>query len=386
LSQEIRIAHSRTLEHPIIWVGVIGSTLGSIVLLDRFAWLALPLILAVVFYYLVHPFLVRLQHWGLAPQHSLAIFLVLASLLCVVASLTLLPAMLNSVSQFQTNLPDTMQRLTQIASEFLKNIEARFPMAKRAGLAEGLEARIDFFAQGKGTQFAGDAALFAFKWLPSLLLVPFLTFFFLRDGTAFHQMILRAVPNAFFEKTLLLFDRMDRQMHAYFRGMFWLTMLDTVTLGIGLWFLGLDKGVFTFSHAMLLGLICAVFAWVPYVGTAVGGLVAVCVCALQAPHDPQLLLGVVLLFCGVRLLDEFLYTPMTVGRALHVHPLVTVMMIFAGGMLGGVYGLLLALPLLGIFTVLGQMFGEIWFDPRLRARHAARNLIEKQLASKDLGL
>ena len=386
MNSETRPTPARSLEHPVLWVGVIAGTLGSIVLLERIAWLALPLILAVVFYYLVHPFLLRLQHWGISPQHSLSLFLVLALILCVIASLTVLPAMLNSVSHFQTNLPETMQRLTQIASEFLKNIEDRFPMARRAGLVAGLESRIDFFAQGKGTQFAGDAALFAFKWLPSLLLVPFLTFFFLRDGTAFHQMILRAVPNAFFEKTLLLFDRMDRQMHAYFRGMFWLTLLDTVTLGLGLWLLGLDKNVFSFSHAMLLGLICAVFAWVPYVGTAVGGVVAVSVCALQSPHNPQLLLGVVLLFCGVRLLDEFLYTPMTVGRALHVHPLVTVMMIFAGGMLGGVYGLLLALPLLGIFTVLGQMFGEIWFDPRLRARHAARNLIEKQLASRDLGL
>ena len=232
MNQENRPSHPRTLEHPVIWIGVIGGTLGSIVLLDRIAWLALPLILAVVFYYLVHPVLIRLQHWGVAPQHSLVIFLVLASLVCVVASLTVLPAMLNSLNQFQSNLPETMQRLTQIASEFLRNIEARFPMAKKAGLAEGLQARIDFFAQGKGTQFAGDAALFAFKWLPSLLLVPFLTFFFLRDGTAFHQLILRAVPNAFFEKTLLLFDRMSRQMHAYFRGMFWLTVLDTVSQNI----------------------------------------------------------------------------------------------------------------------------------------------------------
>jgi predicted PurR-regulated permease PerM len=386
LSPESPFSSQRTLEHPIIWVGVIAGALGSIVLLDRIAWLALPLILAVVLYYLVQPFLVQLQHGGVTPPQALAIFLFLASLLCVIASLTILPATLNSVSQFQANLPQTVERLTQIASEFLNTVEARFPLAQKAGLSEGLEGRIDFFAQGKGTQFAGDAALFAFKWLPSLLLVPFLTFFFLRDGTAFHQLILRAVPNAFFEKTLLLFDRMDRQMHAYFRGMFWLTVLDTLTLGLGLWLLGWQDGVFSFPHAMVLGLVCAVFAWVPYVGTAVGGLIAVCVCALQAPHDPRLLLGVVLLFCGVRLLDEFVYTPMTVGRALHVHPLITVMMIFAGGMLGGVYGLLLALPLLGIFTVLGQMFGEIWFDPRLRARHAARNLLEKQLASKDLGI
>ncbi|NBS84322.1 MAG: AI-2E family transporter, partial [Verrucomicrobia bacterium] len=85
-------------------------------------------------------------------------------------------------------------------------------------------------------------------------------------------------------------------------------------------------------------------------------------------------------------LDEFVYTPMTVGRALQMHPLITVMMIFTGGMLGGVYGLLLAMPLLGVFSVLGQMFGEIWFDPRLRARHQARILLEKHLASKDLDL
>jgi hypothetical protein len=51
-----------------------------------------------------------------------------------------------------------------------------------------------------------------------------------------------------------------------------------------------------------------------------------------------------------------------------------------------VYGLLLAMPLLGIFTVLGQMFGEIWFDPRLRARYQARGILEKRLASKDLEL
>jgi len=44
------------------------------------------------------------------------------------------------------------------------------------------------------------------------------------------------------------------------------------------------------------------------------------------------------------------------------------------------------MPLLGIFTVVGQMFGEIWFDPRLRARYQARGILEKRLASKDLEL
>jgi predicted PurR-regulated permease PerM len=150
-----------------------------------------------------------------------------------------------------------------------------------------------------------DVALFLLHWLPSLLLVPFLTFFFLRDGTAFHRLVLRAVPNAFFEKTLLLFDRMDEQMRAYFRGMFGLTMLDTVSLGLGLWFLGHKSGIFGFWDAMFLGLICAIFAWVPYIGSGLGGILAVATVAVKAPQSSGLMVAVVFLFVGVRRHDEF---------------------------------------------------------------------------------
>ncbi|MCX6934716.1 MAG: AI-2E family transporter [Verrucomicrobia bacterium] len=380
------MANDRSLEHPIIWVAVICGALGSIVLLNTVAWLAFPLVLAVVLFYLVQPLLQRLQLSGVTPNQALGIFLAAATILTVIASVTVLPAIFNSLSEFQNQLPEHWTRLQSVLRQDLLSIEGRFHFAQRAGLADGFQAQLDHFVASSGKAYLADSILFLIHWLPSLLLVPFLTFFFLRDGTAFHRLILRAVPNAFFEKTLLLFDRMDGQMRAYFRGMLGLTLLDTVSLGLGLWFLGHWDGVFGFWDAMLLGLICAVFAWVPYVGSAIGGLVAVATCAVKAPQDGGLLLSVVILFLAVRLLDEFLYTPLTVGRALRMHPLITVMMIFAGGMLGGVYGLLLAMPLLGIFTVLGQMFGEIWFDPRLRARQQARNLLEKRLASKDLDL
>jgi predicted PurR-regulated permease PerM len=316
----------------------------------------------------------------------LGIFLGAATVLTVIFSILVLPKMLNFLSEFQNQIPTYWERLQSVLRENLLTLEDRFAFAKKARLADGMEEQLNVFLAGSGKEYVADVALFLLHWLPSLLLVPFLTFFFLRDGTAFHRLVLRAVPNAFFEKTLLLFDRMDAQMRAYFRGMFGLTMLDTVSLGLGLWFLGKGPGIFGFWDAMFLGLICAIFAWVPYIGSGIGGILAVATVAVKAPQSSGLMLAVVFLFLGVRLLDEFIYTPMTVGRALRMHPLVTVMMIFSGGMLGGVYGLLLAMPLLGIFTVLGQMFAEIWFDPRLRARYHARGMLEKRLASKDLGI
>jgi predicted PurR-regulated permease PerM len=376
----------RSLEHPIIWVAVIGGALGSILLLKAVAWLAFPLILAVVLYYLVQPLLQKLQLAGVTPGQALGIFLGAATVLTVIFSILVLPKMLNFLSDFQNQIPTYWERLQSVLRDNLLALEDRFAFAKKARLADGMEEQLNVFLAGSGKEYVADVALFLLHWLPSLLLVPFLTFFFLRDGTAFHRLVLRAVPNAFFEKTLLLFDRMDAQMRAYFRGMFGLTMLDTVSLGLGLWFLGEGPGIFGFWDAMFLGLICAIFAWVPYIGSGLGGILAVATVAVKAPQSSALMLAVVFLFLGVRLLDEFIYTPMTVGRALRMHPLVTVMMIFSGGMLGGVYGLLLAMPLLGIFTVLGQMFAEIWFDPRLRARYQARGMLEKRLASKDLGI
>lgn len=376
----------RALEHPIIWVAVIGGALGSILLLKAVAWLAFPLILAVVLYYLVQPLLQKLQLAGVTPGQALGIFLGAATVLTVIFSILVLPKMLNFLSDFQNQIPTYWERLQSVLRDNLLALEDRFAFAKKARLADGMEEQLNVFLAGSGKEYVADVALFLLHWLPSLLLVPFLTFFFLRDGTAFHRLVLRAVPNAFFEKTLLLFDRMDAQMRAYFRGMFGLTMLDTVSLGLGLWFLGKGPGIFGFWDAMFLGLICAIFAWVPYIGSGIGGILAVATVAVKAPQSSGLMLAVVFLFLGVRLLDEFIYTPMTVGRALRMHPLITVMMIFSGGMLGGVYGLLLAMPLLGIFTVLGQMFAEIWFDPRLRARYQARSMLEKRLASKDLGI
>ena len=376
----------RSLEHPIIWVAVIGGALGSILLLKAVAWLAFPLILAVVLYYLVQPLLQKLQLAGVTPGQALGIFLGAATVLTVIFSILVLPKMLGFLADFQNQIPTYWERLQSVLRDNLLALEDRFAFAKKARLADGMEEQLNVFLAGSGKEYVADVALFLLHWLPSLLLVPFLTFFFLRDGTAFHRLVLRAVPNAFFEKTLLLFDRMDEQMRAYFRGMFGLTMLDTVSLGLGLWFLGHKSGIFGFWDAMFLGLICAIFAWVPYIGSGLGGILAVATVAVKAPQSSGLMVAVVLLFLGVRLLDEFVYTPMTVGRALRMHPLITVMMIFSGGMLGGVYGLLLAMPLLGIFSVLGQMFAEVWFDPRLRARYHARGMLEKKLASKDLGI
>ena len=161
---------------------------------------------------------------------------------------------------------------------------------------------------------------------------------------------------------------MDKTARAYFQGLISLTILDTIALAIGLWVIGL-------SGALTLGLICAVLAWVPYVGSILGCLLVVLVAATDFPLDPWMAYGAIIVFLLVRLLDDFVFMPLTIGRSLRMHPLLTVLMIFVGGAVAGVAGLMLVLPLLGIAMVVGETVGLIVTDPRLQARYAhARRL------------
>ena len=183
----------------------------------------------------------------------------------------------------------------------------------------------------------------------------------LREGQRFQRFLANAVPNAFFERTLMLMQQVDHATRAYLVGMAKLTVLDTLTLALGLWWLGIPQ-------PLLLGLVCAVLAWVPYIGSLAGGLLVVLVTATDAPQSPGLVLWAAGLFVLVRLLDDFVYLPLTIGRSLSMHPLVTVVMIFVGGALAGVVGLMLVLPVLGVVMVIGSTVGAVLTDARLVAR------------------
>ena len=80
-----------------------------------------------------------------------------------------------------------------------------------------------------------DALLGAAAWLPSLLLAPFLAFFFLRDGRRFLKFLGDAVPNAYFERTLYMVERVDNTARAYFQGLLKLTLINTLCLAAGPW-------------------------------------------------------------------------------------------------------------------------------------------------------
>ena len=362
---------------PFVWASIIAVTCLLLLAFQKILFLVVPFLLALILYYILYPTMQRLVLAGMSREIAASLVTLVFLVVVVVCAYLMLPWITLHMIDWQIAVARYLKGGISLLERSLAELEGRYGMLQRAHLAATVGQRLNDFTSGFAEQYVAPILFGIAAWTPSLLLTPFLSFFFLKDGHHFQSFLARAVPNAFFERTLYLMSEVDLAARAYFLGLMKLTVLDTVTLAIGLWLLGMPA-------PLGLGLIAAVLAWVPFVGSILGGVVVVLVAATDFPNEPAMAAWVVGLFIFVRLLDDFIYMPLTIGKSLHMHPLVAVLMIFIGGAVAGILGLMLVLPVLGIVMVVCETIGAVVTDSRLMARYWHGQSLRKAQASADL--
>ena len=347
---------------------VIATTSLLLYCFQKIIWLVLPALLALIVYYALRPLVEALVVRGLSHKTAAKCVWVVLQLitgLLVVSAALLVAAKAGSwQNAFEHYLASGQHLLTQTAG----SLERFLPIFKRMNLTIQIDQQSQQFIDEFAAKHVLPLALTLVKWLPSLLLVPFLAYFMLSESARLKKYLIGSVPNAFFERSLLLFSRLDSSLQNYFRGLLLLTLMDTICLWLGLQALGIH-------NAIWLGFAAAVLAWIPYLGSAVGYVIIVLLTAADFPDKTWMPYASLTVCVVVRLLDDFVFMPLTVGHNLHLHPLLSVLMLFLGGMVAGPTGLVLALPLFGVVSVTGETVSQIVTDRKLRARYkAARQL------------
>lgn len=364
---------------PVVWVANIAATCLVLFLFQKILWLVVPFILALIVYYALLPFKLRLVLGGFSHDSAAAWVSGVSFLLLLAVLLVGAPKLLSESISWQTTATRYLDGGISMLTATLKQLEGRFSILAQAHVSQSLGEQIALFSAQFAEKYLPVIVMGIAAWSPSLMLAPFLAFFMLRDGWRFRKFLIRAVPNAYFERSLYLMDQVDRTARLYFVGLIELTLLDTFCLAGGLWLIGV-------SAPLLLGFLTAVLAWIPYIGSVLGCILVVLVAATDFPGDPGVAYAAVGLFVAVRLLDDFVFMPLTIGKSLNMHPLLTVLMIFVGGAVAGVPGLMLVLPVLGVTMVLGETLGQLLTDPRLRARHTHERALQQRLVERDLTL
>ena len=196
-------------------------------------------------------------------------------------------------------------------------------------------------------------------WLANIVLLPVLTFFFLRDWDMLVSRVASLVPRDSLPTVTRLARESDAVLGGFLRGQLLVMLILGVFYGLGLWLVGLDLG-------LLIGLIAGLFTFVPYLGPASGivlGLIAAMVQYGDWPH----LAGVLAVFGIGQVIETYWLTPKLVGDRIGLHPMAVIFAVMAGGVLFGFLGMLLALPVAAVANVLLRFAEERYTHSRLYA-------------------
>ena len=362
---------------PLVWVATFVCTTLLLLALKQALWLVVPFLMAIILYYVLFPAVRYVTLKGVDRETGAAIVAGTTLVIGVVALVPTLPWLAAQAVSGQEAVFRYLAGGRLLVERTLAMLESQFAFLRELDFHTEMTRRMDEFGGTYVKEHLAEALLGVAAWLPAMLLAPFLAFFFLRDGRRFLKYIAEAVPNAYFERTLYMIDRVDGTARAYFQGLMKLTLIDTICLAIGLAAIGMPS-------AFALGLMSAVLAWVPFIGSVIACVIVVLVAATDFPATPWVVYAAITLFLVVRLLDDFVFMPLTVGRSLHMHPLPTVLFIFLGGAVAGVPGLILVLPLAGVVMVVAGTIGGIVNDPRLGARHAFSKKLQHERITADL--
>ncbi|MET8469739.1 AI-2E family transporter [Streptomyces sp. NPDC006422] len=183
--------------------------------------------------------------------------------------------------------------------------------------------------------------------LTGVLLTIFSTLFLLYDGRRIWDWTLKLVPAQARPGIAGAGPRAWRTLTAYVRGTVIVALIDAIFIGLGIFFLGVPM-------AVPLAVFIFLFAFVPLVGAVVSGALAVVVALVtQGVFTAVMTLAVVL---AVQQIEGHILQPFILGRAVRVHPLAVVLAVAAGGMVAGIGGAVVAVPLVAVTnTVVGYL-------------------------------
>lgn len=205
-----------------------------------------------------------------------------------------------------------------------------------------------------GTFFTSTLTL-AGSLVIGLFSVVFIAFFFLREEGLFKEFVSSLVPADYGPKVRVIIDDISRLLTRYFGGvLIQISLITTiVTLLLEL------SGV---RNAFLIGLFAAFINVIPYIGPIIGavfGLIMTVSSNLDLDFYSEmrpLLFKVAGTFALVQLLDNFIFQPFILGSRVLAHPLEIFIIVMVGAKIGGITGMILAIPVYTIIRVVARAF------------------------------
>jgi predicted PurR-regulated permease PerM len=335
---DVDVPHSLRIAAAWSWrlivIGVVGWALLNAI--ARIQIVVIPLAIALLLSALLAPAVGWLRRARFPRSLATAVVLV-GGLAAVVGTLTLV------VNEFINGVPQLSEKATagiRQIQDWLKTGPLHLSDVQLNHYIDQGQRWVNQNTQSL-TSGALSTATTLFEMLTSTVLVLFATFFFLRDGGMIWRFFVRLLPVAARARVDDAGKAGWETLVAYVRATVLVAFIDAVGIGIVL-------VIFNVPFAFALAALVFLGAFIPIVGAALSGAVAVLVALVDSGWVSALIiLGAVI---GVQQVEGHLLQPLIMGRAVAIHPLGVIVGIAAGVVQAGIIGALVAVPVIAVLN------------------------------------
>lgn len=175
--------------------------------------------------------------------------------------------------------------------------------------------------------------------------ISFITFFFLRDQTLFYKAVMSATPERYEDKVKQIISDSRELLTRYFIGICIQIMLIMLCITLGCLILGLN-----FQLSVTIAFVAGLFNIIPYVGPMAGGVFAIMLGITNHlewdfySQTMPFIIGMFVMLSIVHLIDNLVFQPVIFSKSVKAHPLELFIVLLVAGNVGGLVGMILAIP------------------------------------------
>jgi len=322
-----------------------------VLVVTSLTYLLFMVVLAILLAYLINP-LVKVIHRpfvqgrfaGAMPRPvAIAFAFLLVFGVVALAIGYLYPSVSQQAKTFVENVPNYTTDVQSSINDLNRRLDRlRVNDSIQTTINERINGALDTIGTGIAGFFSA-VAIFAVTYLPWLVLVPILSFFFLKDAQFFRLMLLRMFPVGDWRTRVdSILEDVNATLTAYTRAQLISCILVGIVCTIGFYLLGNN-------YALLLGVLAGVFEFVPILGPLSLAVIATIVASFESGMQAAL---TALFLAVLRVTQDYVIYPRIVREGIHLHPLAVILSVLAGEQVAGIPGVFIAIPLVALGTVL----------------------------------
>ncbi|MCM3413065.1 AI-2E family transporter [Metabacillus litoralis] len=298
----------------------------------------IPFLISAFITYLLHPVIEKLHRTGMPRPISILIIYLLFFGLLGYGFYKGVPVLVNQLRDLSENFP-------QFSATYNRWIDSIHDQTDR--WPDGIHDRIErMFEQTEEwlaltIERVINSLRSLFDYVLLLAIIPFLVFYMLKDYDQIKKAGWYLTPRRWRNEAIQFLKDIDHSLGSYIRGQLFVCLIIGTVAFLSLWF-------FHVKYPLILGLLIGVTNIIPYFGPVIGAVPALIIAATMSTKT---VIIVVIIIFGLQFIEGNILGPLIVGKSLHMHPIVIMLALLAGGEIAGVVGLMLAVPIVVILRV-----------------------------------